>query len=260
MSVKQHGSDLQAFIGSKMLEKDVAEELKYEQNISEDDGFSQLGDIKVPAGQSTVCITGSSVFPNGRIILADCYFNKRLVIVQSDGGLFTEIPLSPLHPFDVTCIDDKTVAVTIFNDNKIQIIDTKNKQVTKTINTGTGRGITYRQGQILFCEKGKGIVGIQLANYELCTLVEDCTINDFSYIATSDEYLYYTDNGSTVKCYSVKGDKLWEYKDESIMSCPTGIAVDQHGIVYVISNKNKCFVLISADGKTCKKNFTHCKG
>ncbi|CAG2249044.1 unnamed protein product [Mytilus edulis] len=43
MSVKQHGSDLQAFIGSKMLEKDVTEELKYVQNISKDDGFSQLG-------------------------------------------------------------------------------------------------------------------------------------------------------------------------------------------------------------------------
>ncbi|VDI41314.1 Hypothetical predicted protein [Mytilus galloprovincialis] len=193
MSVKQHGSDLQAFIGSKMLEKDVTEELKYVKNIPKDDGFSQLGlkcqiddkitailskipafgsikiekskspivigvghekqaqiftavpprsrsiddittllirDVRVPAGQSNMCITGSSVFPDGRMIIADCYYNKRLIIVQSDGTLYWEIPLSPLYPFDVTCIDDKTVAVTIWN-NIIQIIDTNTKQVSK---------------------------------------------------------------------------------------------------------------------------------
>ncbi|XP_063402341.1 uncharacterized protein LOC134686599 [Mytilus trossulus] len=321
MSVKQHGSDLQAFIGSRMLERDVAEEIKYVKNISIDDGFSQLGlkcqiddkiidilskitgfgsikiekskspivigdvhqkqaqifkavqprsksidditasligDVKVPAGHKLTCITGLSVFPDGRIIFADCQYNKRLIIVQSDGNLDTEIPLHPLKPFDVTCIDDKTVAVTIFNFNKIQIIDTMTKQVTKTFNTGSGRGITYRQGQIIYCEKGKGIVWIQLSNYKIRKLafVKDCTIqNECSYIATSSEILYYTENDSTVKCYSVSGDKLWEYKNESIMSGPTGIAVDQHGIVYVISN-NKRVVVISADGENSRTLLT----
>ncbi|CAG2249039.1 unnamed protein product [Mytilus edulis] len=250
MSVNQHGSDLQAFIGSKMLEKDVAEELNYIDDkiidiLSNITGFgsitieksqssivisvgheqqaqiftavplrsqsidaihaSLISEFSVQAGKRSLCITGSSVFPDGRMIFADCYFNKRLIIVQGDGSLDTEIPLSPLNPFDVTCIDDKMVAVTINNNNKIQIIDTKTKQVTKTINIGTSRGITYRQGQILFCEIGKGIVGIQLSNYKVSTLVEDSTItNDFSYITISDENIYYTDNGSTVKCYSVK--------------------------------------------------------
>ncbi|XP_063402528.1 uncharacterized protein LOC134686741 [Mytilus trossulus] len=320
MSVKQHGSDLQAFIGSKMLEKDVTGELKCIQNLSEDDGFSQLSfkcqidhkildilskitafgsiqieknkslivigvghekqaqiftaiqsrsrsiddvtalmirDVKVPAGQSKMCITGSSVFPDGRMIFADCYFNKKLVIIQSDGSLDSEIPLSPFCPFDVTCIDNKTIAVTIFYGNKIQIIDTKTKQVTKTINTGCSRGITYRQGQIIFCAQGKGIVGIQMSNYKVCTLVKDNTIsNDSSFITTSGENIYYTDYGSTVKCYNVKGDNCWEYKNESILSGLRGIAVDQHGIVYVISNKNKCVVLISADGENSRTLLT----
>ncbi|XP_071135892.1 uncharacterized protein [Mytilus edulis] len=320
MSVKQHGSDLQAFIGSKMLEKDVSDELKCIQNLSEDDGFSQLGlkcqiddkitvilskipafgsitieksqspivigvghqmqaqtftavpscsrsfgditasligDVKVPEGQYSSCITGSSVFPDGRIILADCHLNNRLIIVQSDGSLSTEIRLSSLHPFDVTCIDDKTVAVTTFNNNKIQIIDTKNKQVTKTINTGAGGGITYRQGHIIYCEKGKGIVGIQLSNFKIYTLVEDCTIKyDYSYIATSGENLYYTDNRSTVKCYSLKGDKHWEYNNKSIINGVTGISVNQHGIVSVISNTNERVVLISSDGKNSRTLLT----
>ncbi|VDH97435.1 Hypothetical predicted protein [Mytilus galloprovincialis] len=190
------------------------------------------------------------------MIFADCHLNKKLIILQSDGTLDTEILLSPLSPFDVTCIDNKTVAVTICN-NTIQIIDTKTKQVAKTINTGAGLGITYRQEQIIYCEKGKGIVGIQLSNYKICTLVEDCTIqNDYSYIATSGDNIYFTDNGSAVKCYSLKGEKLWEFKDESIFSCPTGIAVDQYGIAYAISNRNNSVVLISADGKNGKTLLT----
>ncbi|CAC5407163.1 unnamed protein product [Mytilus coruscus] len=317
MSVKQHGSDLQAFIGSKMLEKDVTEELKYVQNISEDDGFSQLGlkcqvddkitdilseitafgsitieksqssidfgvghakqaqiftavpsrsrsmdgitasligEFRVPAGKSFTCITGSSVFPDGRMIFADCNHNHRLVIVQSDGNLDTEIPISPLIPFDVTCIDDKTVAVTTLFNNTIVIVDTETKQFTNTIKTGICRGITYRQGQIIYCEIGKGIVAIQLSNNKVITIVEDDNIkNDWSYITTSGENLYYTDNNSTVKCYSVKGDKRWEYKNESIM---TGIAADQHGIVYGISNRNTHVVLISADGKNSRTLLT----
>ncbi|CAG2249041.1 unnamed protein product [Mytilus edulis] len=218
---------------------------------------SLINEFQLPLGQSRTCITGSSVFPDGRMVFADCFFNNRLIIVQSDCSLSTEISLSPLYPFDVTCIDDKTVAVTMFSDNKIQIIDTKSKQVTKTINTGAGRGITYRQGQIIYCEKEKGIVGIQLSNFKIYTLVEDCTIkNNYSFIATSGENLYYTDNGYTVKCYSVKGDNHWEYKNKSIMNGVTGIAVDQHGIVSVISNSNERVVLISSDGKNSRTLLT----
>ncbi|XP_052089974.1 uncharacterized protein LOC127726599 isoform X1 [Mytilus californianus] len=313
MSVKQLGSDLQAFIGSKMLEKDVTKELNYVQNISEEDGFSQLGlkcrlgveiteilskviafgsitiekspsstiisvdkekqaqiftvvpprirsvdditasliaDFKVPVEKRNQFVTGSSVFPDGRMIFSDCFTHNRLVIVHSNVILGTEISLSPLTPFDVTCIDDNTVAVTTYDNDEIIVVDTKNKQVTKTIKTGACRGITYRHGQIIYCEKGKGIVAIQLSNYKVCTLVEDCTMeNDLSYIKTVEKNIYYTGNANTVKCYSIKGEKLWEYKNESFLLSPCGIAVDQCGIIYVISNDNTSAVLISPDGK-----------
>ncbi|VDH97436.1 Hypothetical predicted protein [Mytilus galloprovincialis] len=311
MSVKQHGSDLQAFIGSKMLEKDVAEELKYVKNISKDDGFSQfglkcqiddkiidilsniirfgsikiekskspivigvghekqaqfftavqprsksidditaslIGEFSVLAGKSSSCITGLSVFPDGRMIFADCYYNNRLVIVHNDGTLDCEIPLSPLLPFDVTCIDDKTVAVTTLFQHKVVIVDTENRQVTNAIKTGRCRGITYRQGQLFYCAIEKGIHAINVSNNKVRTIVEDYTIKtDWSYITTSGENIFYTGYGSTVKCYSIRGEKRWEYKDTSILSCAWGITVDQHGIVYVILNRD--VVLISADGK-----------
>ncbi|VDH97438.1 Hypothetical predicted protein [Mytilus galloprovincialis] len=278
MSVKQHGSNLQAFIGSKMLEKDVTEELKYVQNISEDDGFSQfglkcqmddkitdilskiiafgsvsikssqssivftvdqekqaqmftvnptrsrpvdditasfVGEFKVPAGNTKQFVTGSSVFPDGRMIFAECFNDNRLVIVCNDRRLVTEIPFSPRSPFDVTCIDNNTVAVTTYRDNTIMVVDTQNKQISKTIMSDECRGITFNQGHIIYCSKGKGIVAIQLSNYTVCTIVEDCKMtNDCSYIKTFEKNIYYTGNANTVKCYSIKGVKLWEYKDE----------------------------------------------
>ncbi|CAC5380245.1 unnamed protein product [Mytilus coruscus] len=313
MIVKEHGSDLQAFVGSKMLEKDINKELNNIQNISEDEGFSQLrlkcniddkikdilsevtafgsitieksqssivigfeqekqaqifsvvppstrlidditvspsGNFKVPAGKRDTYITGSSVFPDGRMIFSDCFDNNRLVVAYIDGTLDTEIPLSPLYPFDVTCIDDKTVAVTTFSDNKILIVDTKTKHVSNTIKTGSCRGITYRQGQLLYCEKRNGIIALQLSNYKVFTLVKDDTIHsDWSYITATEANLYYTSEADTVKCYSLKGDKLWEYKNDSIMRDATGIAVDQWAMIYVTSKKNKCVVLLSSDGK-----------
>ncbi|CAC5380246.1 TRIM2_3 [Mytilus coruscus] len=303
-----------------MLEKDVTEELKYVRDISEDEGFSQLGlkciidgkitdiltemavfgsisieksqspivigvghekqaqiftavpsrsrsidditatligSVMVPAGQSSIWISGLSVFPDGRMIFANCFYNKRLVIVQRNGTLDTEIPISPLIPHDSTCIDDKTVAVPTLYNNTIVILDTENKQVTNTIKTGRCRGIIYRQEQLLYCEIEKGIVGIQLSNNKVITIVKDDTVeNHWSYITTSGENIYYTGNGSTVKCYSVRGEKRWEYKNNSILMDPTGIAVDQNGVVYVLSNGDKCVVLISEDGKNGRTLFT----
>ncbi|CAC5407162.1 unnamed protein product [Mytilus coruscus] len=160
------------------------------------------------------------------------------------------MPLSPLNPFDVTCIDDKTVAVTTVYENTIVIVDTKNKQITNAIKTGA-------------CRVGKGIVAIQLPNNKVITVVEDNNIKSYQiYITTSGENIYYTGNSFIVKCYSVKGEKRWEYKDESILSGLTGIAVDQNGIVYVISNttSNRSVVLISSDGKYGRELLTEQNG
>ncbi|CAG2249040.1 unnamed protein product [Mytilus edulis] len=214
---------------------------------------SLIGEFSV-LGKSSSCIAGLSVFPDGRMIIA-VYNKKRLVIVHSNGTSDCEVPLSPLQPFDVTCIDDKTVAVTTLQIDKLVIVDMNNKQVTNTIKTGTCRGLTYRHGQLFYCECGKGIQAINISNNKVITIVEDDTIKtDWSYITTSGENIYYTGSGSTVKCYSIRGEKRWEVKDESILSNPTGISVDQQGIVYVISNNS--VVLISGDGKNSRTLLT----
>jgi hypothetical protein len=115
----------------------------------------------IPKGKSYICITGCIVCPNGKMILVDCYNNNRLVILNDDGTLDKEIPCSLSYPFDVTYLDDRTVAVA--TNNGIEIINIDTKKTERRINTSEQcSGITYHNGVLLWCEEQKGIVMMKL--------------------------------------------------------------------------------------------------
>ncbi|CAC5380244.1 unnamed protein product [Mytilus coruscus] len=101
VSVKQHGSDLQAFIGSKMLENDVTKELNYAQNISEEDGFShfslkfQIND-KITDVLSKLTSFGSVTIesrPSSIILRVD---------QEKQAQIFTEVPQRTRSIDDIT--------------------------------------------------------------------------------------------------------------------------------------------------------------
>jgi hypothetical protein len=76
-------------------------------------------------GKDVRCITGCIVSPNGKVILLDCYSNSKLVILNDDGTLDKEITCSMGYSFDVTYLDDRTVAMSTWNGIEIINIDTK---------------------------------------------------------------------------------------------------------------------------------------
>ncbi|XP_052100900.1 uncharacterized protein LOC127734905 [Mytilus californianus] len=85
-----------------------------------------LRKFQMPKGVSTEYnITGCAIFPNGKCIFSDCDKNKRLVIFNADGSLDCEIPLSEFKPFDIVCIDDTTIAFTVWHYSDIYIFDIK---------------------------------------------------------------------------------------------------------------------------------------
>jgi hypothetical protein len=61
------------------------------------------------------------------VILVDWNENRRLVILNDDGTLDRVIPCSMSYPFDVTYLDDRTVAVSAsikcIMQGKFNIID-----------------------------------------------------------------------------------------------------------------------------------------
>jgi DNA-binding beta-propeller fold protein YncE len=200
-------------------------------------------------GKNAINITGCIVSPSGKMILVDCYYNHRLVILNDDGTIDKVIRCSMSYPIDVTYLDDRTVAVSA--STGIEIINIDPNKTGRNINTSQCcYGITYHNGVLLWCEEQRGIQMMKLSDNRVPTLVKQSNFSSHSYITTCREKIYQTTtNTNTVTCYTIKGDKLWEYKDESVVSDPMGVTVDNDGNVYVTSYRSSSVVVIEPDGR-----------
>jgi hypothetical protein len=54
---------------------------------------------------------------------------------------------------------------------------------------------------------------------------------------------------NSVTCYTINGEKLWEFKDESVLRQPVGVAVDNNCNIYVASFYYSKVIVLSPDGK-----------
>ena len=150
------------------------------------------------------------------------YINSRLVIRNDDGTLDKVITCSLGRPFDVTCLDDATVVVS--TNNGIEIININSTKTERRIKTSRpSRGITHHNGVLLWCEHQRGITMMKLSDDKVTTLVKQSNLPYDSYLTTCGDNIYQTINHtSIVTCYTMKGEKLWEYKDTSVLTGPFG--------------------------------------
>ena len=174
---------------------------------------------------------------------------QKLAILNNDGTLDKEITCSPHHPRDVTLIDYSTVAVSTSKDIRIINIDTKQtERVIKT--TDRCYGITYHKGTLLWCEGSRGLNKIELSDGRITTLVEDVMLSNESFVTTFGDKIFQTKHAyNSVTCYAINGEKLWEFKDESVLMTPVGLAVDNNCNIYVASFGNNKVIVLSQDGK-----------
>jgi hypothetical protein len=94
----------------------------------------------IPKVKGNNSITGCIVSPNGKMIFVNYgYTNQRLNIINEDGTLDKVITRSMVNPFDITCLNDTTVAVSTHNGIEIINIDsTKQKDVFRLVNNVVG--------------------------------------------------------------------------------------------------------------------------
>jgi DNA-binding beta-propeller fold protein YncE len=91
---------------------------------------------------------------------------------------------------------------------------------------------------------------MKLSDDRVTTLVKQSNVHCDCYITTCREKIYQTNsNTNTVTCYTIKGDKLWEFKDESMLKDPRGVTVDNDGNVYVASHSSSSVVVLEPDGR-----------
>ena len=71
-----------------------------------------------------------------------------------------------------------------------------------------------------------------------------------SYITACGDKIYQANNNtSTVICYTIKGEQLWEYKDVSVLNDPWGVTVGNNYKVYVTSRTSNSVIVIEPDGR-----------
>jgi hypothetical protein len=207
--------------------------------------YSNINITKEISTSSSGCV----IYHNGKMIIID-NSKMKLVILYNDGTLDKEITkCSPHHTRDVTFINDSTVAV--FTAADIRIINIDTKQTERVIKT-TGRCyvITYHKGTLLWCEGTRGLNKIELSDDSITTLVEDVMLSDESFVTTFGDKIFQTKHAyNSVTCYAINGEKLWEFKDESVLMTPVGLAVDNNCNIYVASFGNNKVIVLSQDGK-----------
>ena len=90
---------------------------------------------------------------------------------------------------------------------------------------------------------------VTLSDDRVTTLVKQSNLPYYSYIATCGDNIYQTiDDTSTVTCYTMKGEKLWEFKDVSVLNDPWSITVENSSYVFVTSQRYSVVVL-EIDGR-----------
>ncbi|XP_063435161.1 uncharacterized protein LOC134716228 [Mytilus trossulus] len=308
-ALREYASDLQTFLGSKMIETEIKKHELSMQSLYKDDCLqkidlnckiedkisdvlstvSSFGSISVDASSPLVemqtdkaeqaqirtfshapptsindikitlkskldfsFVIGCAFSSNGDIFMVS-YEKKCLLVLKEVGTLQSNIPLSNPNPVDVTCIDDKSVAVSFPHSKQIQIINISTKTIERTIKTTSNCfGISYRDDYLYF-NTGSGIQKVNVSGNCSPTFIKEDTMSFFCFITTSTDKIFYTNpSNSTVTCCSLTGEKMWEYKDQLVCNYPRGIAVDKTSNVYIATVNSSIFVL-SPDGKKARK-------
>ncbi|CAG2206646.1 unnamed protein product [Mytilus edulis] len=201
-----------------------------------DINLTLLKQFEISKGENGIGITGCTIMPSGKIIFVD-QSNDRLVIHNDNGIFFCAIPVSH-RPLDVTCIDENTVAVTHNAEPYyIEIINIVNRKTVRQIKTSNQcYGITNEKGRLLYYERGRGIQTQDVNSGSTVTTVVKVDEGVWNYVATSNDRIYHTiNNTNSVTCYTVTGQKVWEYKDVSFVDSVHGVTVDNDSNVFVVS-------------------------
>ncbi|XP_052080381.1 uncharacterized protein LOC127718408 [Mytilus californianus] len=230
--------------------------------------------LQVAAAKKTVndvkLILQKKIVTNGIFVRGCCmskegeflftYHTKHsLGVIASDETLKYSMSLDPSHGYDLTFVDDKTVAITSGDSSKngIDIINIENRSKIKFINVpGPPYGITRDRDSLFVCVTELGIYKVNTFEYTTSHVIS-CKLPKYSYVYVFADKIYYTDNfDQSVVCCDFQGSRVWYFKDASVLKLPRGITVDNDDNVYVVGENSSNVVILSNDGKYHKEILT----
>ncbi|CAG2234973.1 unnamed protein product [Mytilus edulis] len=230
-ATKHFATDLQTFLGGKMFEAEIQKEEKFMQSLVEDGDLQQIN--------------------------LQCKIDDKLSKILSMTKM-AEMSIITNPP---------TIQMTTVSDKQAQQMIPKISKTIKDINpTLLVRFEIPKQGKapaITGCTimPTQQIIFVDQANdpditdeSTVTTVVKVDGEHTWNYITTSKNKIYRTDpNTNTVTCYTITGQKVWEYTDASLLEGIRGVSVDNDSNVYVVSCVSYSIVVMSPDGKDARQ-------
>ena len=210
-------------------------------------------EINLNKVSTQLLIRGCLSLPFGDLMFSDGK-NTRLTVYNNNGSFKFEITTGMVGAFDLTSIDDTTVAVTYAYSAVINIIDIIRKKVVKTIKTnGWCFGITYRSGTLIYCVQGKGLQMLNLKDYTVSDLYRE-NLPSCAYVITIGNNICFTNSDqNSVTLVDSALNIIWKFEDRTMLRFPQGITADGDGNVFITGCFSNNVVFISADGRKIKQ-------
>ncbi|CAC5388344.1 unnamed protein product [Mytilus coruscus] len=153
--------------------------------------------------------------------------------------------------YDVTCVDNATVAVISSSEKYILLVSLKSGKAFKTFHTTSFcSGLTYTNGNFIVSANKGQLQNIRLGDNKTNNI---CSSMSSTYVASLGNKLFSNKmDTDTIVCHKRNGEMLWTFTDKTALNEPRCIAVDEFGNVFVAGNKSNNFVAISSDGREHK--------
>ncbi|XP_071149184.1 E3 ubiquitin-protein ligase TRIM71-like [Mytilus edulis] len=209
-------------------------------------------------------IRGCCMSVIGEFFFTDHNLGKQLNVVASDGKFKFNMLLDPSYGYDITIINEKTIAITSGSSSEhigIDIIDIESQKKNKFISLPDRPwGITRDQDSLFVCVKRRGIYKVNTVDYTTSYMIS-CNLSNYSYVSIFADKIYYTDRrDNRVVCCDCSGSSVWMFKDESVLMSPRGITSDNDGNLFVVGVDSSNVVIISNDGKLHRQILTNKDG
>ncbi|KAK3604071.1 hypothetical protein CHS0354_014377 [Potamilus streckersoni] len=201
--------------------------------------------------------TGVTFLPGDKVVLAD-YYKSKCILLSSSYQFITSYTLTN-NPSDICVLDDEEVAVSMYNQNKIQILSVVGdtirpvRMITTKYNCdgieAAGNGDMFVSGP---CGYNKGQWSlINMIGEVKCTHKYDSSYsNKGSHIAVNNmktRVYISVDNKHLLLCFDMNGKTLFTYSPDNLQN-PFGVAVDRYDNIYVLGNSSNNIHQLAPDG------------
>lgn len=207
--------------------------------------FTKRLDATVPTYLGDVVLGCCYSMDEGLHLLIDKGTKNRILVLQSDGALKCEIPLTHI-PSAVANIN-KTIFVSSYTSMTLTSIDLDTKWIKKKIEIGHKCDALAVAGNTIL---------LHLCDYEY--RIYDLNLNVVGTIPVRVSYApylsYFADQiyfaqwkENTVYCYDLQGSMIWKFKCDDIHE-PHGITADNYGNIFVCGYASNNIIVISPKG------------